>query len=1016
MGWALKWAKMAVLSSANLTVAGQHARGGCRLTSPGRFAGLDRLAVLKRTIGFFLALSGVFLYFKGTHRFGNRSPCTQTGFLVIGPVCSFVFSNDRIIEKDAAMKNTDYATSLNVDGKQYTYFDFKRFAGDAGVAIEKLPYSIRILVENLLRKLDGRVVAEADLNQIVGWKKTYDTPVEIPYHPARVLMQDFTGVPAVVDLAAMRDAVKSLGQDPARVNPLVPTELVVDHSIQVDHFGTDNALEKNVDLEYSRNGERYQLLKWAQKSFSNFKVVPPNSGICHQVNLENLGRVVITSNDAQPAVAYLDTVVGTDSHTPMINGIGVMGWGVGGIEAEAVMLGQPYYMSIPEVIGVRLTGTLKEGVTATDLVLTITEMLRQINVVEKFVEYFGPGMKSLSVTDRATIANMTPEYGATLGFFPVDEKTIDYLELTGRTDRARLVEAYTRATGMFYTGESDPEFTRVVELDLATVVPSLAGPARPQDRIALPGLKKAFADILGCEYDRDAEVKQLSEFHDESGSETVRAHRCKPVTQRRIDLEINDRPIKIGDGNIVIAAITSCTNTSNPHVLMGAGLIAKQAVARGLKVPPFVKTSLAPGSKVVMDYLESAGLLPYFDALGFHLAAFGCTTCIGNSGPLHPDIEKAIVDNDLNVAAVLSGNRNFEARIHQNIKSNFLASPMLVVIFALAGRVDIDLTLEPVGIDPNGEPVYLEDLWPSHGQIDELVKAHVKEEFYTTEYARIFDGDRFWEALDVAESTTFAWNEGSTYIKNPPYFDGFSLSVQPPGDIAGARAFLLLGDTVTTDHISPAGAIPEDYPAGQYLVGNGVDKAQFNSYGSRRGNHEVMMRGTFGNIRISNQLVAPKKGSYTLKFPEKQEMFNYDAAMAYKQENTPLIVLGGKEYGTGSSRDWAAKGTNLLGIKAVIAQSYERIHRNNLVGMGVLPLMFDAGQSAQSLGLDGSEIFSISGIDDMAPRKQLSVTAVREDGTRIDFSVTSRLDTAVDVEYFENGGILPCVIRKMIAG
>ena len=859
------------------------------------------------------------------------------------------------------------------------------------------------------------MVTETDLTHIVRWQKRYDAPVEIPYHPARVLMQDFTGVPAVVDLAAMRDAVKALGKDPARVNPLVPTELVVDHSIQVDCFGTDDSLEKNVALEYSRNSERYELLKWAQKSFSNFKVVPPNSGICHQVNLENLGRVVITEDHRGHAIAYPDTVVGTDSHTPMINGIGVMGWGVGGIEAEAVMLGQPYYMSIPEVVGVKLTGTLKEGVTATDLVLTITEMLRKVNVVEKFVEYFGPGMQSLSVTDRATIANMTPEYGATLGFFPVDEKTLDYLELTGRGDRARLVEAYTKATGMFYTGEIEPEFTQVVVLDLSTVQPSLAGPARPQDRISLPDLKKTFANILGCEYDRDAEVKHISEFHDESGCKTVRAKRCHPVTQRQFDIELNGRPLKIGDGNIVIAAITSCTNTSNPHVLMGAGLIAKNAVARGLKVPPFVKTSLAPGSKVVMDYLEAAGLVPYFDALGFHLAAFGCTTCIGNSGPLHPDIETVITENDLNVAAVLSGNRNFEARIHQKIKSNFLASPMLVVIFALTGRVDIDLTLEPVGIDPNGKPVYLEDLWPSHDQIERLTKAFVKKEFYEKEYARIFDGDRFWEALDVAQSTTFAWNNASTYIKNPPYFEGFSLTAPKPGDLSDARAFLLLGDTVTTDHISPAGAIPEDYPAGQYLIENGVAKDQFNSYGSRRGNHEVMMRGTFGNIRIKNQLVAPKQGSFTLKFPEKQAMFIYDAAMAYKAEKTPLIVLGGKEYGTGSSRDWAAKGTSLLGIKAVIAQSYERIHRNNLVGMGALPLVFADGENAQSLGLDGSETFAIAGIDDMTPRKQLSVTAVKADGSTITFSVTSRLDTEVDVEYFENGGILPCVIRKMIA-
>ncbi len=913
------------------------------------------------------------------------------------------------------MKNTDYSKPLSVDGKTVTYFDFIQYAADNGRSVEKLPYSIKILVENLLRKLDGHVVKEVDLANIVRWQKRYDAPVEIPFHPARVLMQDFTGVPAVVDLAAMRDAVKALGKNPAQVNPLVPTELVVDHSIQVDNFGTDDSLEKNVALEYNRNSERYELLKWAQKSFANFKVVPPNSGICHQVNLENLGRVVITQNMHGHAIVYPDTVVGTDSHTPMINGIGVMGWGVGGIEAEAVMLGQPYYMSIPEVIGVKLTGCLKADVTATDMVLTITEMLRRFNVVEKFVEYFGPGMQRISVTDRATIANMTPEYGATLGFFPVDQKTLDYLKLTDRSDRARLVEAYTKATGMFYSGEAEPEFTQVVELDLSSVQPCLAGPARPQDRILLPDMKKTFADILGCEYNRDAEIKPISEFHDESGCETVRAKRCHPVAQRWFDMELGGLPMKIGDGSIVIAAITSCTNTSNPQVLMGAGLIAKNAVARGLKIPPFVKTSLAPGSKVVMDYLKAAGLLPYFDALGFHLAAFGCATCIGNSGPLHPDIEKVITQNDLNVAAVLSGNRNFEARIHQNIKSNFLASPMLVVIFALAGRVDIDLTLEPVGIDPNGQAVYLEDLWPSRVQIDELVTAHVKKEFYEKQYAHIFDGDRFWEALEVAESTTFAWNDTSTYIKNPPYFDGFSLTPQPSGDISDARAFLILGDTVTTDHISPAGAIPEEYPAGQYLVENGVAKDRFNSYGSRRGNHEVMMRGTFGNIRINNRLVAPKQGSFTLKFPEKKEMFNFNAAMAYKAEETPLIVLGGKEYGTGSSRDWAAKGTALLGIKAVIAQSFERIHRNNLVGMGVLPLVFAEGQNALSLGLDGSETFTISGIEGMPPRKQLAVQAVKTDGRKIDFSVISRLDTDVDVEYFENGGILPCVIRKIMA-
>ncbi|MDL2274893.1 aconitate hydratase AcnA [Desulfosarcina sp. OttesenSCG-928-G10] len=915
------------------------------------------------------------------------------------------------------MNSADYAKTLQANGKTYTYYDIQRYAADTGVSLARLPYAIRILVENLLRKLDNRIVRQTDLENMVRWKKNYDAPVEIPYHPARVLMQDFTGVPAVVDLAAMRDAVKALGQDPARVNPLVPTELVVDHSVQIDFFGTDTALEKNVSLEYQRNSERYVLLKWAQKSFSNFNVVPPNSGICHQVNLENLGRVVIAQPEAGTLVACPDTVVGTDSHTPMINGIGVMGWGVGGIEAEAVMLGQPYYMPIPEVVGVKLTGRLKEGVTATDLVLLITQTLRKHNVVEKFVEYFGEGMGHLSITDRATLANMTPEYGATLGFFPVDEKTIRYLELTGREEQARLTDAYTRATGLFYTAQAPtPEFTQVVEIDLSTVELSVSGPARPQDRIRLPDMKAAVDSILDCTETRKPDAKQVSAFTTESGSTVSGAKDCRPVRRRQFEITLGDQPVWFGDGSIVIAAITSCTNTSNPHVLMGAGLMARNAVFRGITVPPFVKTSLAPGSRVVMDYLESAGLVPYFKALGFHLTAFGCTTCIGNSGPLHPAIETAIREHDLNVAAVLSGNRNFEARIHQRIKSNFLASPLLVIAFALAGRVDIDLSCEPVALDPNGEPVYLKDLWPSDQEVNALVAAHVKKEFFENAYGRIFEGDHFWKSLDIAESTTFSWDKASTYIKNPPYFEDFSLTPKAPGDIASARALLLVGDSVTTDHISPAGAIAEAYPAGQYLIENGVSKADFNSYGARRGNHEVMMRGTFGNIRIKNKLVAPKQGGFTLKFPEKKEMFNFDAAMAYKKEKTPLIVLAGKEYGTGSSRDWAAKGTFLLGIKAVIAESYERIHRNNLVGMGVLPLVFSPGENADTLGLDGSETFSISGITDMKPRKPLTVTATRTDGTTLQFTVISRLDTDVDVTYFEHGGILPRVMRNMMAG
>jgi aconitate hydratase A / 2-methylisocitrate dehydratase len=913
------------------------------------------------------------------------------------------------------MDSKDFIKTLSVNGQNVRYFDIRRLADQGIAAIDRLPYSIRILVENLMRKLDGRVVKQKDLEAIANWQTTYAAPVEIPYHPARVLMQDFTGVPAVVDLAAMRDAVRDLGGDPRKINPLVPTELIVDHSIQVDYYGTPDCLEKNVAKEYERNGERYKLLKWAQKSFDNFKVVPPNSGICHQVNLEYLGRVVICQQGPDGALAYPDTLVGTDSHTPMINGIGVMGWGVGGIEAEAVMLGQPYYMSIPEVIGVKLSGRLKEAVTATDLVLTITQLLRKHGVVEKFVEYFGPGLKNLSVTDRATISNMTPEYGATLGYFPIDEKTLAYLRMTNRDAQADLTEAYAKAVGLFYSDDRHPTYTQVVELDLATVEPSLAGPARPQDRISLPAMKAAFAEILGCAYDRDAEIAHISKFHDESGSKTRRARKCTPVAQRRFEVALGDQTVQVGDGNVVVAAITSCTNTSNPHVLIGAGLLARNAVARGLTVPPFVKTSLAPGSRVVIDYLLDAGLMPSFEKLGFHLAAFGCTTCIGNSGPLHPEIEKAILDHNINAAAVLSGNRNFEARIHQCIKSNFLASPMLVVAFALAGRVDIDMTLEPVALDPRGEPVYIDDLWPASDEIDALVKAHVKKEFYASQYGRIFDGDQFWEQLDITESTTYAWDPASTYIKKPPYFDGFQLDTAPPADIQAARPFLLLGDSVTTDHISPAGAIPQDYPAGKYLISLGVAKPQFNSYGARRGNHEVMMRGTFGNIRIKNKLVGAKEGAFTIKFPQNKEMFNYDAAMQYLAEKVPLIVLSGKEYGTGSSRDWAAKGTTLLGIKAVIAQSYERIHRNNLVGMGVLPLIFEPGQNAATLGLDGQETYSIEGVEDMQPRKTVSVRAVKADGRQIAFKAVSRLDTEVDVDYFLNGGILPCVLRKLMA-
>ena len=854
--------------------------------------------------------------------------------------------------------------------------------------IDRLPYSIRILVENLLRKFDGRIVAEKDLRAITGWKKQYPAPVEIPFHPARVLMQDFTGVPAVVDLAVMRDAVQELGGDPGRVNPRVPVELVADHSVQIDYSGTSQSLTDNVAKEYERNSERYTLLKWAQENFNNFKVVPPNSGICHQVNLEHLGRVTITATEGGETIAYPDSLVGLDSHTPMINGIGVLGWGVGGIEAEAVMLGQPYYMSIPEVIGVRLSGHLALGVTATDLVLTLTELLRKNKVVEKFVEYFGPGMQNLSIPDRATIANMTPEYGATLGFFPIDEKTISYLKMTGRSQQAALTENYAKANNLFYSDQKRPEYTTVIDFDLTSVEPCLAGPARPQDRVLLSAMQTTFEKNL-------------------EGKTTGR-------DKKSVGTLVNNIPVTIGDGSVVIAAITSCTNTSNPHVLLGAGLMARAAVKRGLKVPVYVKTSLAPGSRVVSRYLERSGLLPYFEALGFPITAYGCTTCIGNSGPLNPAIEKIIKDHDLNVAAVLSGNRNFEARIHQLIKSNFLASPMLVLAFALAGRVDIDLTTSPLGLDPNGQPVFLRDLWPNREEIAELAGKYVTEEAFALEYAKIFDGDAFWHDLQITKSATYHWHESSTYIKKPPYFEGFTSMPQPLTDIEAARAFLILGDSVTTDHISPAGAIAKGYPAGQYLMALGVDPEHFNSYGSRRGNHEVMMRGTFGNIRIKNQILTPKEGAYTLKLPERREMYNYDAAMLYKEEGTPLLVLAGKEYGSGSSRDWAAKGSNLLGVRAVIAESFERIHRNNLVGMGVLPLIFKEGENAVSLGLDGTETFSILGLSTISPRKELTVHVVKSDGTATVFTVIARLDTEIDVLYFQHGGILPYVLRQMM--
>jgi len=898
---------------------------------------------------------------------------------------------------------------LNINCESYTVCNISMLEQKGIADIDRLPFSIRILLENLLRNLDGDIVREQDVVNVLKWgHHPNDEPVMIPFHPARVLMQDFTGVPAVVDLAAMRDAVMETGADPEKINPLVPVDLVVDHSVQVDFYGTSDSAALNVDMEYKRNMERYSLLKWAQKSFDNFRVVPPGSGICHQVNLEYLAQVVTSKTNDGAKIAFPDSLVGTDSHTTMINGLGVMGWGVGGIEAEAVMLGQPYFMTLPDVIGVYLTGKSAAGVTATDIVLHITHILRKECVVEKFVEFTGPGMKTLSLTDRATIANMSPEYGATMGFFPVDENTINYLSMTGRGHLTQLVETYCKECSLFCTGSENIEFTRTVKVDLSEIRPSVAGPYRPQDRIYLTDVKASFVKEFKSGTNPVVQLDAVCEGSQDKGV-------------KRDSQAVNGATIT--NGSVAIAAITSCTNTSNPSVMIGAGLAAKKAVELGLEVPFFVKTSLSPGSKVVIDYLDAAGLTPYLEKIGFHTAGFGCMTCIGNSGPLYPGVEEAIKVNDLKMASVLSGNRNFEARVHQSTKANYLMSPILVVIYALAGRVDIDFDTEPVGISATtGDPVFMKEIWPSDSEIAELVAQHVKEQYFSDQYSTIFKGDKLWQGLDVAESKTFQWEEDSLYIRRPPFFEGFTKEPVLPGDIEDARPLLMLGDSITTDHISPAGAIPKEYPAGVYLQVHGVAHENFNSYGSRRGNHEVMMRGTFGNIRIKNRLV-DKPGSFTLKLPENKVTSVFDAAMAYAEESVPLIILGGKEYGTGSSRDWAAKGTTLLGIRAVIAQSFERIHRSNLVGMGVLPLVFVNGENYESLGLTGSELFTISAIAGMEPGCTMRIKAVKSgnaalpdtDSAAVEFDVISRLDNHVDLAYYRNGGILSYVLRQIIA-
>ena len=877
-------------------------------------------------------------------------------------------------------------STLSVDGRSVDYYSIEKAAAKLG-DVSRLPFSMKVLLENLLRFEDGVTVTETDIQAIIDWQQERRSDREIQYRPARVLMQDFTGVPCVVDLAAMRDAITKLGGDAAKINPQVPVHLVIDHSVMVDEFGTPKAFADNVELEYQRNGERYEFLKWGSKALDNFKVVPPGTGICHQVNLENIAQSVWTSTAPDgTTIAYPDTCVGTDSHTTMVNGLGVLGWGVGGIEAEAAMLGQPVSMLIPEVVGFKLLGNLAEGITATDLVLTVTQMLRAKGVVGRFVEFYGPGMAALSLADRATIANMAPEYGATCGFFPVDDKTLDYMRLTGREDSAiALVEAYCKAQGLWADPSVEPVFTDTLELDMDSVQPSLAGPKRPQDKVSLSKVDEVFNG-------------DLTKLYKKEGPARV------PVAGRDHD---------IGDGDVVIAAITSCTNTSNPSVLIAAGLVARKAVAFGLKPKPWVKTSLAPGSQVVTDYLDKAGLTADLNAIGFNLVGYGCTTCIGNSGPLAQPISDAINGNDIVAASVLSGNRNFEGRVSADVRANFLASPPLVVAYALKGTVTEDMIETPIGQSTDGVDVYLKDIWPSNDEIRQLMDANIDSTMFRARYADVYNGDDKWRAIDVLGSDTYQWRAGSTYIANPPYFDGMTMTPAPVRDIIEAKPLAILGDSITTDHISPAGSIKADSPAGAFLQEHQVSRADFNSYGARRGNHDVMMRGTFANIRIKNEMVPGVEGGMTSYKGETMPI--YDAAMRHKADGTPLIVIAGKEYGTGSSRDWAAKGTNLLGVRAVITESFERIHRSNLVGMGVLPLQFADGVTRETLKLDGSETFTIMKVAEIRPRQDVEVTLTRADGTVETFQTKCRIDTVNELEYFLNGGILQYVLRKLAA-
>ncbi len=907
----------------------------------------------------------------------------------------------------------DARATLAVGGKDYEIFKLE--ALEEKHRVSRLPYSLKVLLENLLRHEDGVTITSKDIEALANWDAKAEPSKEIAFTPARVLMQDFTGVPAVVDLAAMRDAMKALGGSPDRINPLSPAELVIDHSVQVDFYAIADALRKNSEKEFERNKERYSFLRWGQKAFKDFKVVPPDTGICHQVNLEHLSRVVFGREIDGKLQAYPDTLVGTDSHTTMVNGLGVLGWGVGGIEAEAAMLGQPSTMLIPQVIGVKLSGRLPEGATATDLVLTVTEMLRKKGVVGKFVEYFGPGLANLPLANRATLGNMSPEFGSTCAIFPIDSETLNYLRLSGRSDdHIQLVEAYAKEQGLWHeTGQADAEYTDVLELDLSTIEPSIAGPKRPQDRIPLKSSKETISQHLKkIANERSMKVEDEARFESEGGTATLDSAADGKLGVAEVTMD--NQTFTMHDGDAVIAAITSCTNTSNPEVMLGAGLLARNALARGLKPKPWVKTSLAPGSKVVTDYLKKSGLLDDLDALGFNVVGYGCTTCIGNSGPLRPEISEAIQANDLTACSVLSGNRNFEGRIHPDVKMNFLASPPLVVAYALAGTMRIDLLNEPLGKDKDGQDVYLQDIWPGHDEISDLIANSIDSSMFNQVYGEVFDGDRNWNSLKVPEGDIYEWDENSTYVQNPPYFVGMRKEPEAIEDIKGARLLALLGDSVTTDHISPAGAIKKDSPAGKYLMEHGVDPKDFNSYGSRRGNHEVMMRGTFANIRLRNLLAPGTEGGVTTYIPGGEQMSIYDAAMRYQQENTPLLVIAGSEYGTGSSRDWAAKGTLLLGVKAVIAKSFERIHRSNLIGMGVLPLQFRDGEDAESLGLTGKEEYSVTGMEH-GDAKEVTVEARDENGKTTTFKARVRLDTPKERDYYKNGGILQYVLRNLAA-